>query len=282
MDEKTEGGSEESKETGHKQAKRKLRLLRGSKFMREKLHGKIFLVPSSVTVVGIFCGFLAIVSAIRGEFEYAAKCIVLAIILDGIDGRVARRLKATSEFGKEFDSLSDLIAFGVAPAVTFYCWAFRATADEFGVVVGFVYVVCAAARLARFNVDAGEGEPKTYFVGLPSPGGAAATASMVYAFPMVIENPFAVGALMVYMAVVGGLMVSTIPFFSVKKLKFTRDKQKYYLIALAIFVPLAWKYSRAMFMLIATGYAVSGLFQYWARKGKRLKPAAVIRTTVIV
>lgn len=252
--------------------KRKLLLVRGPKFVREKLHGKIFLVPSSVTVVGIFCGFLAIISSIRGDVEYAAKCIVLAIFLDGIDGRVARRLKASSAFGKEFDSLSDLIAFGVAPAVLFYCWAFSRVADEIGVLAGFVYVVCAAARLARFNVDATD-EPKAHFVGLPSPGGAAAAASMAYAFPGVVESEWAAGALLIYLVLVGSLMVSTIPFFSVKKIKFTRAEQKYYLIALAFLVPLTWKYSRLVFLAIATGYAFSGLVQYFLRRGAKQRHA---------
>jgi len=265
--------SENPPESGERPRKRRLLLVRGPRYMREKFHGKIFLVPSSVTVVGIFCGFLAIVSSIRGEFEYATKCIVLAILLDGIDGRVARRLKATSAFGREFDSLSDLIAFGVAPAVLFYCWAFSRVADEMGVLVGFVYTVCTAARLARFNVDTTD-DPKTYFVGLPSPGGAAATASLVYAYPAAIDHPVVVGLLLVYMTIVGGLMVSTIPFFSVKKLKFTRAQQKYYLIALAFLVPLTWKFSRAMFAIIATGYAVSGLVSYWIKPAKKT-PAPV-------
>ncbi len=248
--------------------KRRLSLVKNPRW-RERFHNKIFLVPSSVTMVGIFCGFLAIISSFRGEYEYATKCIVLAIILDGVDGRVARRLKATSAFGREFDSLSDLIAFGVAPAVLFYCWGFNRVADEMGVLVGFFYTVCTAARLARFNVDTSD-DPKTYFVGLPSPGGAAATASLVYAFPAAIEQPFAVGLLLVYMALVGGLMVSTIPFFSVKKLKFTRAQQKYYLIALALLVPLTWKFSRAVFAIVAVGYALSGLFQYWTKGARRV------------
>ncbi|MFN8388699.1 MAG: CDP-diacylglycerol--serine O-phosphatidyltransferase [Bdellovibrionota bacterium] len=235
--------------------------------MREKLHGKVFLVPSSVTVVGIFCGFLAIISAIKLNFEYATKCIGLAIILDGIDGRVARRLNATSAFGKEFDSLSDLIAFGVAPAVLFYCWAFGASADEIGVLACFVYVVSAAARLARFNVET-TGDPKSHFVGLPSPGAAAAIASVVYAYPAPVENDWAVGFLLIYMVVVGFMMVSTVPFFSVKKIKFTRDQQKVYLIALALFVALAWKYNRLVILLISVSYALSGLVSFLVRTGR--------------
>ena len=245
--------------------KRKLLLVRGPKFMRDKFHGKVFLVPSSVTVVGIFCGFLAIISAIRGDFEYAVKCIWLSIILDGIDGRVARRLNATSSFGREFDSLSDLIAFGVAPAVLFYCWAFAHSADEMGVLAGFIYVVSAAARLARFNVDTSS-DPKSYFVGLPSPGAAAAVVSLVYASPGAVENDWLVGFLLFYMSLVGILMITTIPFFSVKRLKFTRDKQKLYLIAIAILVALTWKFSRQVILIISTGYALSGLVQYGLKK----------------
>jgi CDP-diacylglycerol--serine O-phosphatidyltransferase len=247
-----------------KKEKRKLLLVRGPRYVREKFHGRVFLVPSSVTVVGIFCGFLGIISAIRGNFEYAARCIGLSIILDGIDGRVARRLNATSAFGREFDSLSDAIAFGVAPAVLFYCWAFSETADEFGVLAGFIYVVCAAARLARFNVATSD-DPRSHFVGLPSPGAAAAVSALVYAFPTPIENLWLVGFLFCYMILVGGLMVTTIPFFSVKKIKFTREKQKLYLIALALFVAIAWKYNRMVILLISTAYAMSGLVQYARR-----------------
>lgn len=254
---------------GGSKRQRKLLLAGGPRFMREKLQSRIFLVPSCITVVGIFCGFLAIVSGIRGNFEYATKCIFLAIVLDGIDGRVARRLNATSAFGREFDSLSDLISFGVAPAVLFYTWAFSSAADEIGVLAGFFYTVCAAARLARFNVDSTDAEPKAHFVGLPSPGAAAAAASVVYAFPAPVENPAAVGMLLVYLAVVGGLMVSVLPFFSVKKVKFTRDQQNLYLIALALLVPLTWKYSRIVLLVISVGYAMSGLVQYALRPRRR-------------
>lgn len=247
--------------------RRKLLLVRGPRFMREKFHGKVFLVPSSVTVVGIFCGFLALISAIHGSFEYAAKCIGLAIILDGIDGRVARRLNATSAFGREFDSLSDVIAFGVAPAVLFYCWGFSQSADEFGVLAGFIYVVCTAARLARFNVATTD-DPKSYFVGLPSPGAAAAIASVVYAYPEAISSDWAAGFLLCYLMLVGALMVTTIPFFSVKKIKFTRDQQKLYLLLLAFFVAIAWKYNRLVILLISTAYALSGLVFFALRSSR--------------
>ncbi|MCB0322004.1 MAG: CDP-diacylglycerol--serine O-phosphatidyltransferase, partial [Bdellovibrionales bacterium] len=166
-------------------------LLKGPK-LRDRLQGKTFLIPSFITVVGIFCGFLAAISATRGEFVYACKCIALAILLDGLDGRVARKLNATSAFGREFDSLSDVVAFGVAPAILVYSWGFNRVADEFGLLIAFVFLVCGATRLARFNItstgelvlrkSAGSG-----FQGLPIPGAAAAIASIVYCFPAPIE-----------------------------------------------------------------------------------------------
>jgi len=144
-------GRPESLVVNHPRAQR---MSKGKRFVREKLKGKVFLVPSFITVLSIFCGFLALLSSFQGKFLYAAQCIGIAFILDGLDGRVARRLKATSEFGREFDSLSDLVAFGVAPASLLYSWAFGHIADEFGVLVSFVFVVCGATRLARFNVAA--------------------------------------------------------------------------------------------------------------------------------
>ncbi len=222
-------------------------------------------------MVGTFCGFLAIVSAIQGHFEYAVKCIGLAFILDGLDGRVARRLNATSAFGREFDSLSDVIAFGVAPGVLVYCWGFRASADEIGVLASFFYTVCGAARLARFNITTSD-EVKTSFTGLPIPGAAAAVASLVYAFPQPLEHIAAVTAMLLFMLVLGGLMVSTFPFFSFKKVKLPREQQRMYLIVLALATALAWKFSTAALALGTSGYAVSGLVHYaWRELFKKPK-----------
>lgn len=237
--------------------KRRLLVVRGGTYVRNKLHGRTFLIPSCITVVGTFCGFLAIISALQGNFQYATKCIALAFVLDGLDGRVARRLNATSAFGREFDSLSDAIAFGVAPAVLVYCWGFRSLADEMGVLVAFFFVICGAARLARFNIMATD-EVKTSFTGLPIPAAAGAVSALVYTFPAPLESYASVGAMMVYMLLLGGLMVSTLPFFSFKKLRFPRRKQLTYLVCLAVAVALAWKYSLLALVLGTAGYALSG------------------------
>lgn len=247
-----------------KSRRRRLLVVRGGTYVREKLYGRTFLIPSAITVVGTFCGFLAIISALQGNFQYATKCIALAFIIDGLDGRVARRLNATSAFGREFDSLSDVIAFGVAPAILVYCWGFRALADETGVLVSFFYVICGAARLARFNIMA-TGEVKSSFTGLPIPGAAGAIAAIVYAFPTPLEGVLSVGAMMAYMLLLGGFMVSTLPFFSFKKVRFPRQKQLTYLVCLAVAVALAWKYSVVALVLGTSGYALSGPVQ-WLRQ----------------
>lgn len=240
-------------------------LLKKHPRLRERLQSKYRLLPSLVTVMGIFCGFLAIISAIKGDYVYAAKCVLLAIILDGLDGRVARRLNACSEFGKEFDSLSDVMGFGVAPAVLVFCWAFQASADEFGLVVCFIFVVCSATRLARFNVA--EPEKSTVsFTGLPTPGAAAAIVSIVYCFPHSVQSPIFIGMLMGYMLLIGYLMVSTIPFLSIKKLDLTKGNPRLNFILLAAAVALAWKYTPIVILAVSTSYALNGLVADIARR----------------
>lgn len=228
------------------------------KFMREKLHGKSFLVPSFITVVGIFCGFLAIISAIKGDFLYATRCIIVAIVLDGLDGRVARRLNATSAFGREFDSLSDVMSFGVAPAVLIYCWAFAATADDFGVLVSFLFIACSATRLARFNVKAAEEDSTSGFTGMPTPAAAAAVISIVFCFPETVSQPHYIMGMMVYTVVIGFLMVSNFPFFSIKRLRLSSGNPSINLILLAAAVAFAWKYTGFFLLVASNAYALSG------------------------
>ena len=143
--------------------------------LKQRIYRRRYLVPNAVTLANLFCGFLAIIYASSFRFEKAVIAIVLAILLDGLDGRVARRLNATSKFGLEFDSFSDLVSFGVAPAMLIYHWAFQQQADEWGVFVTFVYAICAASRLARFNIAP---ENLKGFTGLPTPGAAAVVAAL--------------------------------------------------------------------------------------------------------
>jgi CDP-diacylglycerol--serine O-phosphatidyltransferase len=239
----------------------------GPKLLRGRFQEKVFLIPSLITVLGLFSGFLALISSMKGNFDYAAKCIAIAIILDGLDGRVARRLNATSDFGKELDSLSDVIAFGVAPAVMVYLWAFNSMADEFGVLVSFLYVACGAARLARFNIDTSN-EAKKHFVGLPIPGAAAALATIVYWQQSPIGNSFGIVILMLYTLSLGALMGSTIPFYSIKKLKLSSGSLSINLLVISLLVALTWYHSRLVFLLGFNGYVISGPLMYLMAKGK--------------
>lgn len=244
------------------------------KRVRSRFQKKAFLIPTFVTVAAIFSGFLGAISALRGDFEYATKCIAFAILFDGLDGRVARRLNATSEFGREFDSLSDVVAFGVTPALMVYLWGFKAFADDFGVLVAFVYVVCGAARLARFNVTT-TAEPKHYFTGLPIPGAAAAVAAVVYFHPQPLESKFAVAFAAFLLLTLGGLMVSQIPFYSVKHLKFTGAHTRLNIFLAALAIALAWYNSRIVLLLGTFLYAFGGPFLLMRKQPVKADPESV-------
>lgn len=237
---------------------------------KARIQRQVRLIPSVVTMIGTFCGFLAVIYSCTGQFETAAKCIALAILLDGLDGRLARRLNATSDFGRELDSLSDMLAFGVAPGCLVYFWGLREGAEEFGVVACFLYVVCTAIRLARFNITPSSSDAKSSFCGLPSPGAAAAIAALIYAFPN-IERTTVVNILTWgYTVMLGGLMVSTFEFISVKSLKITKGNIWYLYILLAVAVPICWKFNREMPVILAAAYALSGpIFSILARSRRK-------------
>ncbi|WP_137718903.1 CDP-diacylglycerol--serine O-phosphatidyltransferase [Methylobacillus flagellatus] len=138
----------------------------------------IYLLPNLFTTAALFAGFYAIVQAMNGRFEHAAVAILIAMVLDGLDGRVARLTNTQSAFGAEYDSLSDMVSFGVAPALVLYVWALKPM-GKLGWIAAFIYCACAALRLARFNTKLDDGE-KRYFQGLPSPAAAALLASLVW------------------------------------------------------------------------------------------------------
>ena len=138
----------------------------------------IYLLPNLFTAASLFSGFYAIVQAMNGKFEHAAVAIFLAMVMDGLDGRVARLTNTQSPFGAEFDSLSDMVSFGVAPALVMYVWALKPM-GKLGWIAAFIYCVSAALRLARFNTNSGSSD-KRYFQGLPSPAAAALLAGLVW------------------------------------------------------------------------------------------------------
>ncbi|MGB5438707.1 MAG: CDP-diacylglycerol--serine O-phosphatidyltransferase [Gammaproteobacteria bacterium] len=184
----------------------------------------IYLLPNMITTAGLFAGFYAIVAAMNDRFEAAAVAIFVAMIMDGIDGRVARLTNTQSEFGVQYDSLADMVSFGLAPALVVYEWSLKSMASlgwaKLGWLAAFIYAASAALRLARFNsqVDIAE---KRYFKGLPSPSAAGVLAGMVW----VSVDLRLAGENLVYLAFVltlatGLLMVSNVRYYSFKEFHF--------------------------------------------------------------
>lgn len=238
--------------------------------LRERIYRRRYLIPNAVTVGSMFCGFLAIIYAASGRFEKASIAIAISILLDGLDGRVARKLNATSRFGVEFDSFADLTSFGVAPALLAYHWCFRELADEFGVAVTFFYALCAASRLARFNIDS---DNQSKFTGLPSPGAAGAVAAMVYMSPVVTQSHLMVGIGTVVMISLGALMISRVEYASLKRVKFTMIP-KWLRVVVGGGIALIWYNGRLGLLAIAGVYALSGPFLALVRRMSRKPPAA--------
>ena len=230
--------------------------------LRETLYRRRYLVPHAVTLGNMFCGFLAVIYSTSFRFEKAAIAIILAIVLDGLDGRVARKLNATSKFGVEFDSFSDLVSFGIAPAVLVYNWCFKVPADEFGVLVTFIFALCGASRLARFNIS---DENLKSFTGLPIPGAAAAVAGLIYCVPdpgISLVWCLIVALLMLSLAF---LMVSKIEYLSIKQLRLgnVRAIGK---IGLGVLIALIWYNPKIGLLALGICYAYSSpAYLLWRR-----------------
>lgn len=224
--------------------------------LKDILYRRRYAIPNAVTVGNMFCGFLAIMYASTGRFDKAVFAVLIAILLDGLDGRVARRLNATSKFGIEFDSFSDVVSFGLAPAVMMYHWAFHARADEFGVAVTFFYALCAASRLARFNISA---ENLKSFAGLPTPGAAVFVVAIINTSPQVQDSFLMTIIGTIVMVTIGYLMISTIEFMSIKQFKFT-SMRPMARVLLGLMIPLVWYSPTIGLLVLAFSYAASGPF----------------------
>ena len=183
---------------------------------RERFQRGVYLLPSLFTVANLFCGYACVIYAMRGELETAAPFIGVAFVLDMLDGRIARMTGTESEFGVQFDSLADVISFGIAPAVLSFQWGL-APLGRLGWAAGFLFVTAAAMRLARFNIQASAAAAdKRYFVGMPSPAAAAVPASTVFLFPSGFTDYRAALPALAIVLVPALLMVSTIRFRSFK------------------------------------------------------------------
>ena len=196
-------------------------------------HKGVYLLPNLFTTGALFAGFYAIVAAMNGLFEHAAIGIIVAGILDGLDGGVARLTNTQSKFGAEYDSLSDCVAFGVAPGLVAYSWGLSEL-GKFGWMAAFIYVACAALRLARFNVQA-ESTDKRFFIGLPSPTGAGLVATLVWlGASRGMDGNDISWLVALVVAGAGLLMVSSVKYHSFKELHIGR-------VPFKVFWGLSWR-----------------------------------------
>lgn len=223
----------------------------------------VYLLPSMFTLANMFSGYACIVYAMRGELEKAAPLIGVAIIVDMLDGRVARMTGTSSQFGIEFDSLADVISFGVAPAIMAFQWGLQPL-GRLGWAAGFVFVAGAAIRLARFNIQTGSVDKK-YFVGLPSPAAAAVPATTIFLYPQGFRSPLEALAVLALVIVPGLLMVSTIRFYSFKTLDL-QSRRAYPVLALLALGLALLSAHEVMLVVLSYTYMMSGPVMWaWSR-----------------
>lgn len=225
---------------------------------KKKVKRGVYLLPNLITSASLFGGFYAIVASFDGKYEYAAIAIIISAILDGLDGRIARLTGSSSKFGVEYDSLSDLIAFGLAPAVLIFTWALRPF-GRYGWLAAFLYVVCGALRLARFNVQVTTVESKR-FNGLPIPAAAVLVASTVLMFFYLGRGDESVRhvAVLVLVYTLAFLMISNVHYYSFKELSPSQRMPFRLLVGIIFLLIVVAANPPLMLFILSFGYMVSG------------------------
>ncbi|MDP2368548.1 CDP-diacylglycerol--serine O-phosphatidyltransferase [Rhodoferax sp.] len=248
----------------------------------------IYVLPNLFTLAALFGGFYAIVMAINGRFDLAAIGIGCAMVLDSLDGRVARMTNTQSAFGEQMDSLSDMVSFGAAPAVISYVWALKSL-GRWGWIAAFVYCACAALRLARFNVNTAVVD-KRYFQGLPSPAAAALVAGFIW---LVTENglkgtstlevgplSLSVPWMMFYLALYAGLtMVTNVPFYSFKEFHMKKSVPFAVIVLIVLIIAAINIDPPTVLFGVFLCYGFSGYVVYGWRKAKGMQTSVVSMST---
>ncbi|GJL70980.1 MAG: CDP-diacylglycerol--serine O-phosphatidyltransferase [Nitrosomonas sp.] len=231
----------------------------------------IYLLPNLFTTAALFAGFYAIVQAMNGKFEHSAIAVFIAMVLDGLDGRVARLTHTQSEFGAEYDSMSDMVSFGMAPALIVYVWALK-DLDKLGWIAAFIYCACAALRLARFNTNVAVID-KRFFQGLPSPAAAALIAGFVWVMLAFQVNGTDIKWLVLIVTLFAGLtMVSNLPYYSGKEINLRRRVPFFVILLLGLFFfVLIPSHPPLVLFCLFVLYALSGYFLKLWRFVKRRK-----------
>lgn len=231
----------------------------------------VLAIPTVLTVLNVFFGFMAMLYAIKGSqanvlgdtafaaklFSRACWCLVVSAVFDTFDGLVARLMKATTEFGKEYDSLADVVTFGAAPAVLVYCWALHLLGGGLGGGLAFLFLVAGSLRLARFNVQAASTDHR-YFVGLPIPAGALSLAAIInYAPQPVTDRRFAIVMAVVTVALAFA-MVSTIRYRSQKFKNVQKPLPAPAVLAFALVIAIFWRWPQEFMFIFGVFYVSSG------------------------
>ena len=253
------------------------KFLEGENVVVRKRRKGIFILPNLFTLAALFGGFYAVVMAVNGHFDLAAIGIFCAMVLDSLDGRVARMTNTQSAFGEQMDSLSDMVSFGAAPALISYIWALKGL-GRWGWLAAFVYCACAALRLARFNVNTAVVD-KRYFQGLPSPAAAALVAGFIWLMtdlgisgPSVAWPTFA-------LALLSGLsMVTNAPYYSFKDISMKKSVPFIFIVLIALGIAVVNTDPPKVLFGLFVAYGLSGYVIYIWRKAKG-HPTSVISTS---
>jgi CDP-diacylglycerol--serine O-phosphatidyltransferase len=257
------------------------------KRVRPNFRRGVYVIPTSLTILNIFFGFRAILFATRGIeaiavgqplmaagfFQTACLSLLFAAVFDTFDGLIARQLNATSEFGKEYDSLADVVTFGAAPAVLVYAWGLH-TFERLGGGIAFLFLAAVSLRLARFNVQTGKTDYR-YFAGLPSPAGALTLASMIFYAPAPVTDQRFATLVLILTAATAFAMVSPIRYRSQKGLALQKERSLMYFVTLALILGIAFRWPREFWFAGALGYLLSGpLAKLWSMlTGRKAAPS---------
>ena len=258
---------------------------------RPRIQRSLSIVPNLFTIGNIFCGYYSVISTLRGNWDYAAVLIAIGYILDGLDGRIARLTRTTSDFGLQLDSLADVITFGIAPAVLAFSWGFGPSegiegsaarhVHQLGSLASFAFVVCGALRLARFNLQAkkpSETSSKRYFVGLPIPAAAGMIVAVVHFFKtptLMVGSALLWSFLILFMAF---LMISTVRYYSFKEFDVKKARPSHALFGTAMLISLIYLYSEIMLLAMAWVYVSSGLIYELVHMVRRFLPSRASRS----
>ncbi len=238
----------------------------------------IYILPNLFTLAGLFGGFYAIVMAMNGKFDQAAIGVFSAMVLDSLDGRIARMTNTQSAFGEQMDSLADMVSFGAAPALIAYVWALTGL-GRWGWIAAFVYCACAALRLARFNVNTAVVD-KRFFQGLPSPAAAALVAGFIWLMDEAGFQGEDVRWYMFALTLYAGLtMVTNVPFYSFKDLSIKRSVPFAAIVLIALGIAVINIDPPTVMFALFVGYGLSGYVLYVWRKAKGLQTSVISTST---